>query len=155
MKTWRSWIETAIESDRTLCQRFGQFRGVLEDEVSPLQLGKDVTHPSILAETLEIARIWYLESVYIFELFLYNLFMSTMSVSEARENFSEAIANSAVEAVFIEKHGQAAAVLISPERYEQLMSALEEIEDTTAYDEALADTSPRIPWDEVKVILGL
>lgn len=81
--------------------------------------------------------------------------MSTMSVSEARENFSEAIANSAVEAVFIEKHGQAAAVLISPERYEQLMSALEEIEDTIAYDEAIADTSPRIPWDEVKSILGL
>jgi antitoxin Phd len=93
--------------------------------------------------------------VYIFELVLYNLFMSTMSVTEARENFSEAIATSAVEAVFIQKHGENAAVLISPERYEELMDALEEIEDMAAYDAAMADPSPNIPWEEVKRQLGL
>jgi len=81
--------------------------------------------------------------------------MSTMSVTEARENFSEAIATSAVEAVFIQKHGENAAVLISPERYEQLMDALEEIEDVIALTAALEDTSPNIPWDEVKLQLGL
>lgn len=81
--------------------------------------------------------------------------MSTMSVTEARENFSEAIATSAVEAVFIQKHGENAAVLISPERYEELMDALEEIEDMTSYDSAMADTSPNIPWEEVKRQLGL
>ena len=78
-----------------------------------------------------------------------------MSVTEARENFSEAIATSAVEAVFIQKHGENAAVLISPERYEELMDALEEIEDMTSYDSAMADTSPNIPWEEVKRQLGL
>ena len=93
--------------------------------------------------------------MYIFELVLYNLFMSTMSVTEARENFSEAIATSAVEAVFIQKHGENAAVLISPERYEELMDALEEIEDMAAYDAAMADPSPNIPWEEVKRQLGL
>ena len=81
--------------------------------------------------------------------------MSTMSVTEARENFSEAIATSAVEAVFIQKHGENAAVLISPERYEELMDALEEIEDMEAYDSAMADTSTNIPWEEVKRQLGL
>jgi antitoxin Phd len=81
--------------------------------------------------------------------------MSTMSVTEARENFSEAIATSAVEAVFIQKHGENAAVLISPERYEQLMDALEEIEDVIALTAALEDTSPNIPWEEVKLQLGL
>lgn len=81
--------------------------------------------------------------------------MSTMSVTEARENFSEAIATSAVEAVFIQKHGQNAAVLISPERYEQLMDALEEIEDVVALTAALEDSSPNIPWEEVKLQLGL
>jgi len=81
--------------------------------------------------------------------------MSTMSVTEARENFSEAIATSAVEAVFIQKHGENAAVLISPERYEELMDALEEIEDMEAYDSAMVDTSPNIPWEEVKRQLGL
>ncbi len=78
-----------------------------------------------------------------------------MSVTEARENFSEAISTSAVEAVFIQKHGENAAVLISPERYEQLMDALEEIEDLAAYDAAMADPSPNIPWEEVKRQLGL
>ncbi len=81
--------------------------------------------------------------------------MSTMSVTEARENFSEAIATSALEAVFIQKHGENAAVLISPERYEELMDALEEIEDMEAYDSAMVDTSPNIPWEEVKRQLGL
>lgn len=78
-----------------------------------------------------------------------------MSVTEARENFSEAIATSAVEAVFIQKHGENAAVLISPERYEELMDALEEIEDMAAYDSAMTDPSPNIPWEEVKRQLGL
>ena len=81
--------------------------------------------------------------------------MSTMSVTEARENFSEAIATSAVEAVFIQKHGENAAVLISPERYEQLMDALEEIQDVIAIKEALEDPNPNIPWDEVRRELGL
>jgi len=81
--------------------------------------------------------------------------MSTMSVTEARENFSEAIATSAVEAVFIQKHGENAAVIISPERYEELMDALEEIEDVIALTAALEDTSPNIPWEEVKLQLGL
>lgn len=81
--------------------------------------------------------------------------MSTLSVTEARENFSEAIAASAVEAVFIEKHGERAAVLISPARYEQLMEALEEIEDAAAIEQSLADPNPNIPWDVVKRDLGL
>lgn len=81
--------------------------------------------------------------------------MTTYSVSEARENFSEVIATSAVEAVFIQKHGEAAAVLISPERYEQLMDALEEIEDIQAIEEAKLDTRPSIPWTQVKSDLGL
>jgi PHD/YefM family antitoxin component YafN of YafNO toxin-antitoxin module len=46
-------------------------------------------------------------------------------------------------------------VLISPERYEELMDALEEIEDMAAYDSAMADPSPNIPWEEVKRQLGL
>ena len=81
--------------------------------------------------------------------------MSTISITDIRANFSEAIATSAVEAVFIQKHGELAAVLISPERYEQLMDALEEIEDIIAVKAALEDPSPNIPWDEVKRQLGL
>jgi len=47
-----------------------------------------------------------------------------------------------------------AAVLISPERYEQLLEVEEEVEDVAAFDEALAEESPNIPWEQVKSDLG-
>ena len=80
--------------------------------------------------------------------------MTIFSVSEAREHFSEAIARSAVEAVFIQKHGQDAAVLISPERYEQLMDALEEIEDIQAIEEAKRESGPLKTAAQVFAELG-
>jgi PHD/YefM family antitoxin component YafN of YafNO toxin-antitoxin module len=81
--------------------------------------------------------------------------MSIMSISEVRENLAEAINASAVEAVFIERHGKAAAVLISPERYELLMDALEDIEDLSSIEEHRANPQPGIPWEKVKSDLGL
>ena len=80
--------------------------------------------------------------------------MSTLSVSEVRENFSQAIATSALEAVFVEKHGQTAAVIISPERYQQLMDALEEIEDATAVAAVRAEVGPYKSAAEVFKELG-
>ncbi len=48
----------------------------------------------------------------------------------------------------------AVAVLISPERYDELMDALEEISDVEAFDAALAEGGPNIPWDQVNEDLG-
>jgi hypothetical protein len=36
-----------------------------------------------------------------------------------------------------------------------MLEAMEEIEDLTAYDEAMADPSPSIPWEQVKRDLGI
>lgn len=47
-----------------------------------------------------------------------------------------------------------AAVLVSPERYEQLMNALEELEDAAAVDAALAEGGEPIPWEPVRRDLG-
>ena len=58
------------------------------------------------------------------------------------------------EAVVFERYGRPAAVLVSPERYEELMAALEEAEDVAAFDEAMAEEGPNIPWEQVKVDLG-
>ncbi|MDK3255956.1 type II toxin-antitoxin system Phd/YefM family antitoxin [Blastococcus capsensis] len=77
-----------------------------------------------------------------------------MNISAARENLPEAVALSRTEAVFLERYGRPAAVLLSPERYEQLMDALEESEDVAAFDVAMAEEGPNIPWDQVKVDLG-
>ena len=80
--------------------------------------------------------------------------MATMNVSAARDNLPEAVEAARTEAVFLQRYGRPAGVLVSPERYEQLMNALEDAEDVAAFDEALAEEGPNIPWDQVKADLG-
>jgi len=85
---------------------------------------------------------------------LYNFGMSTMNISEARKRLPEAVELAHSEAVFLERYGRRAAVLVSPERYDELMEALEETEDVAAFDAAMAEEGPNIPWDQVKADLG-
>jgi antitoxin Phd len=80
--------------------------------------------------------------------------MAKMAVSEARERLSEAVELSRSEAVFLERYGRPAAVLVSPDRYAELMEALEDAEDVAAFDEAMAEEGGNIPWDQVKSDLG-
>lgn len=77
-----------------------------------------------------------------------------MKMSEARDNLPEAVDRARSEAVILERYGKPAAVLVSPERYEQLMDALDEAEDVAAFDEAMAEGGERVPWDDVKRDLG-
>ena len=65
--------------------------------------------------------------------------MAKMAVSEARERLSEAVEMAHTEAVFLERYGRPAAVLVSPERYEELIEALEDAEDAQAFDAAMAE----------------
>ncbi|MHA7268714.1 type II toxin-antitoxin system Phd/YefM family antitoxin [Arthrobacter sp. HLT1-20] len=80
--------------------------------------------------------------------------MSIVSVADARNHFSDVIDRSKTEAVFIERRGQRAAVVVSPERYERMLEALEEVEDIAAFDEAMTEEGPNIPWAQVKADLG-
>ncbi len=77
-----------------------------------------------------------------------------MSVSAARERFPEVLKLAHTEAVILERHGKPAAVVISPERYDQLMTALEDAEDLAAFDDAMRDEGPAIPWEQAKADLG-
>lgn len=45
-------------------------------------------------------------------------------------------------------------MLLSPERYDELMEALEEAEGVAAFDAAMAEEGPNIPWDQAKADLG-
>lgn len=85
---------------------------------------------------------------------MYTKSMSVISVADARNNFSDVIARSKTEPVFIERRGQRAAVVVSPEQYERMLQALEDAEDVTAFDEAMAEEGPNIPWAQVKADLG-
>lgn len=85
---------------------------------------------------------------------LYNRGMSTITVSEARKSFAAVIETAQHEAVVVERRGEAQAVVLSPTEYERLKSAAEETEDITAFDAAMAEEGPNIPWEQVKADLG-
>jgi antitoxin Phd len=92
--------------------------------------------------------------MYIKQSGMYNWTMSIVSIADARNHFSDVIARAKGEAVFIERRGQRAAVVISPEQYERMLEALEDAEDAAAFDEAMAEEGPNIPWAQVKADLG-
>jgi antitoxin Phd len=85
---------------------------------------------------------------------LYGSSMTIMSASAARERLPEAIEAARTEAVLLERYGRTVAVLVSPERYDQMMDALEDAEDVELFDEAIAEGGPTIPWEQVKADLG-
>lgn len=80
--------------------------------------------------------------------------MATMNMSSARDNLPDAVELAHTEAVFLERYGRPAAVLVSPERYELLVAALEEADDVAAFDAAMAEEGPNIPWEHAKADLG-
>jgi len=85
---------------------------------------------------------------------LYYSWMATIPVSEARESLSDAVLAARTEAVFLVRYGRPAAVLVSPERYEELIGAEEDAEDVAAFDAAMAEEGANIPWEQVKADLG-
>lgn len=92
--------------------------------------------------------------MYAIGLVLYGSGMATMNISAARENLPDAVELARTEAVFLERYGRRAAVLVSPERYEKLMAALEDAEDVAAFDAAMDEEGPNIPWEQAKADLG-
>jgi antitoxin Phd len=80
--------------------------------------------------------------------------MATMNISAARESLPDAVELARTEAVFLERYGRRAAVLVSPERYEKLLAALEDAEDVAAFDVAMDEEGPNIPWEQAKADLG-
>lgn len=81
--------------------------------------------------------------------------MTTIPLSDARRELRSLIDQAQTEAITISRHGVPAAVVVSPSRYEELLSALEDMEDLASIEASLRDTSPSIPWDQVKSELGL
>lgn len=81
--------------------------------------------------------------------------MTSFSISDARKDFARVVEDSSSSPVEITRHGETVAVMVSADIYQQLHDAWEDMEDLKAFDEALADSSPHIPWDEVREELGL
>jgi prevent-host-death family protein len=81
--------------------------------------------------------------------------MSELSVTDARAELPAAIKKSQKSPVHILKHGEPVAVLISPTLYQEMLEAMEELEDIEAFDQAILSNEKLIPWDSVKKELGL
>ena len=84
----------------------------------------------------------------------YTLGMAILNVTNFRASLPDAIKTAQTEAVILERNGRPAAVMVSPERYDELMNALEELEDVAAVDAALAEGGEPIPWEQVMKDLG-
>ena len=80
--------------------------------------------------------------------------MNRVDASAARSSFAKMLEQAGEEAVLIERYGKPAGVLLSPERYEELLEALEELEDMRAFDAAMAEEGENLPWEQVKAELG-
>lgn len=80
--------------------------------------------------------------------------MANISVTKARGQLPEVVSRSSTEAVLLEKRGAVVAVVVSPEFYQRALEAVEEVEDVAAFDEAMAEEGPSLPWAQVKADLG-
>lgn len=81
--------------------------------------------------------------------------MTEISITEARADLAETLRRAKKKPIRITSHGEAQAVLVEPSLFEKMLEALEDAEDLAAYDEAMADPDPGIPWEQVKKDLGL
>ena len=74
--------------------------------------------------------------------------MEELSISEARENFSEAVEDAQKKPVQILKHGKPVAVLINPSLFEKFLDSMEELEDIADFDKAIASKPSQSPMEE-------
>ena len=81
--------------------------------------------------------------------------MSDLSISDARADLAKAITRAKKNPVTILRHGKPVAILINPSLFERFVESIEELEDIAAFDEAVSDKDPTIPWEQVKKDLGL
>lgn len=89
---------------------------------------------------------------------LYNLAMSDVSATIARQRWAETLDSARREPVRIFSHGRAVAVVMDPELAERALKALEDAEDLAAADRSLAETeagAPTYSLKEVAAELGI
>lgn len=80
--------------------------------------------------------------------------MSSIGVAEARKHFADVIERAQEGPVVVERRGRAQAVVVSPEQFERMCDALEELEDVAAFDAAMAEEGDSLPWEQAKADLG-
>ena len=86
---------------------------------------------------------------------LYNIQMIAIPVSQARDSFASVIEEALEKAVVIEKYGKPVAVVIGFEKYEELLDSHQDAEDLKLIKKQNNLKDKSVPWEKVKVDLGL
>jgi prevent-host-death family protein len=88
-------------------------------------------------------------------LVVYNLYMSELAMSEARNRLAEAIDMAMTgEPVYVTRRGRRVAVLVDAASYDALVESAEDGLDSAALAAARVEDD-YVPWEEVKADLGL
>ncbi len=83
------------------------------------------------------------------------MYMTTVSSTEARQNWAETLDAARNAPIHIRSHGREVAVLMSVELAERALAALEDQEDTIAAEAALAADEPLVPLEDIARELGI
>lgn len=86
---------------------------------------------------------------------MYNPSMKSFALSDADCDLSMLVDKAAKEAILITRHGEDAEVMISPSLYEEMIEAMEELEDIAAYDAVKARKEDSVLWQDARKDLGL
>jgi len=74
--------------------------------------------------------------------------MKSFAISNARRDLPTLVDKSAKEPILITHNGQEAAVMVSPSLYQEMIDAMEELEDIAAYDAAKARKEDSVLWQD-------
>jgi prevent-host-death family protein len=86
---------------------------------------------------------------------MYNLYMSELAMSEARNRLAEAIDMALTgEPVYVTRRGRRVAVLVDAASYDALVEAADDALDRAELAAARVEDD-YVPWEEVKADLGL
>jgi prevent-host-death family protein len=83
---------------------------------------------------------------------MYSLYISELTVSEAREHLADAVERArSGEPVYVTRRGRRVVVIVDAEAYDSLVTSVEDAIDRAEL-RAARDDDDYVPWEDVKAI---